>query len=89
MVPIALPNPPDSSQVTGGTRVGRFGWKANVPSLAQFAADAYLNEMGITTTHCIKGAANTAFATENRANRAPTNAIINGCPDDQHAGHRR
>ena len=23
-----------------------------------------------------------AFATENRANRAPTNAIINGCPDD-------
>ncbi len=86
MVSIALPNPLDSSQVTGGTRVGRFGWKANVPSLAQFAADAYLNEMGITTTHCIKGAANTAFATENRANRAPTNAVINGCPDDQKPG---
>jgi CxxC motif-containing protein (DUF1111 family) len=82
IVPIALPNPLDSSQVTGGTRVGRFGWKANVPSLAQFSADAYLNEMGITTTSCIHGTVNTAFATENRANRAPTNAIINGCPDD-------
>ncbi|HEY4187675.1 MAG TPA: di-heme oxidoredictase family protein [Polyangia bacterium] len=82
MVPIALPNPLDSSQVTGANRVGRFGWKANVPSLAQFSADAYLNEMGITTTHCIRGAANTAFATENRANHAPTNALINGCPDD-------
>jgi CxxC motif-containing protein (DUF1111 family) len=82
VVPIALPNPLDSSQVAGGTRVGRFGWKANLPSLAQFSADAYLNEMGITTTSCIHGTVNTAFATENRANHAPTNAIINGCPDD-------
>jgi CxxC motif-containing protein (DUF1111 family) len=86
MVPIALPNPLDSSQVTGGTRVGRFGWKANLPSLAQFSADAYLNEMGITTTSCIHGTVNTAFATENRANRAGTNAIINGCPDDEVPG---
>jgi CxxC motif-containing protein (DUF1111 family) len=79
---IALPNPADSSQSIGTTRVGRFGWKANVISLAQFSADAYLNEMGITTTHCSRGTAVTAFATENRANRAGTNAIINGCPDD-------
>jgi CxxC motif-containing protein (DUF1111 family) len=85
-VTIALPNPLDSSQSLGGTRVARFGWKANVPSLAQFAADAYLNEMGITTTHCTRGAPNAAFATENRANRAGTNAIINGCPDDQKPG---
>ena len=28
--------------------VGKFGWKAQVPTLFQFAADAYLNEMGIT-----------------------------------------
>jgi CxxC motif-containing protein (DUF1111 family) len=28
--------------------VGRFGWKAQVPTLHQFAGDAYLNEMGIT-----------------------------------------
>jgi CxxC motif-containing protein (DUF1111 family) len=81
-VSIVLPNTADSSQAIGGTRVGRFGWKAGVPDLAQFAADAYLNEMGITTNHCIRGTAVTAFATENRANRSPTNAVINGCPDD-------
>ncbi|HEY4970312.1 MAG TPA: di-heme oxidoredictase family protein [Steroidobacteraceae bacterium] len=85
-VSIVLPNPHDSSQSLGGTRVARFGWKANVPSLAQFAADAYLNEMGITTTSCTRGSVNAAFATENRANRAGTNAIINGCPDDQKPG---
>jgi CxxC motif-containing protein (DUF1111 family) len=32
----------------GRPRVGKFGWKGQVPSLAQFAGDAYLNEMGIT-----------------------------------------
>jgi hypothetical protein len=30
-------------------RVGRFGWKAQHASLHSFAADAYLNEMGITS----------------------------------------
>lgn len=35
--------------VTGRTRVGKFGWKAQVPTLFQFSADAYLNEMGITS----------------------------------------
>jgi len=29
--------------------VGKFGWKAQVGSLADFAGDAYLNEMGITS----------------------------------------
>jgi CxxC motif-containing protein (DUF1111 family) len=33
---------------TGGPRVGRFGWKAQVPTLFEFSGDAYLNEMGIT-----------------------------------------
>lgn len=33
----------------GRLRVGKFGWKAQVPSLAQFSADAYLNEMGVTS----------------------------------------
>ena len=34
----------------GGTlRVGRFGWKNQHASLVSFAADAYLNEMGITS----------------------------------------
>jgi CxxC motif-containing protein (DUF1111 family) len=35
--------------VTGGTKVGKFGWKSQVPTLHQFAGDAYLNEMGITS----------------------------------------
>lgn len=77
-----LPNPLDPTQSTGALRVGRFGWKAGVPNLAQFSADAYLNEMGITTDHCINGAVNSAFAVENRANRTPSNAVLDGCPDD-------
>jgi CxxC motif-containing protein (DUF1111 family) len=34
---------------SGRHRVGRFGWKAQVATLVTFAADAYLNEMGITS----------------------------------------
>jgi CxxC motif-containing protein (DUF1111 family) len=33
----------------GQTRGGRFGWKNQHASLVSFSADAYLNEMGITT----------------------------------------
>jgi CxxC motif-containing protein (DUF1111 family) len=33
----------------GTTRTGRFGWKDQQASLLSFAADAYLNEMGITS----------------------------------------
>jgi CxxC motif-containing protein (DUF1111 family) len=81
-VTTVLPNPLDPAQTVGGVRVGRFGWKAGVPNLGQFSADAYLNEMGISTTSCSRGRVVSSFATENRANRAGTNAIINGCPDD-------
>ena len=35
-------------EVPGKTGVGRFGWKDQHVSLLSFAADAYLNEMGIT-----------------------------------------
>jgi CxxC motif-containing protein (DUF1111 family) len=35
--------------VAGAPTVGKFGWKAQLPSLFQFAGDAYLNEMGITS----------------------------------------
>jgi len=46
--------------VTGQQVVGKLGWKGQVPNLLQFAADAYLNEMGITTPlfpdeHCPQG----------------------------------
>jgi len=30
--------------------VGRFGWKNQVPTVHQFSGDAYLNEMGITSS---------------------------------------
>jgi CxxC motif-containing protein (DUF1111 family) len=33
----------------GNTRIGRFGWKNQHASLVSFSADAYLNEMGITS----------------------------------------
>jgi hypothetical protein len=33
----------------GEARIGRFGWKSQHASLESFSADAYLNEMGITT----------------------------------------
>ena len=33
----------------GKVRIGRFGWKSQHASLESFAADAYLNEMGITS----------------------------------------
>jgi CxxC motif-containing protein (DUF1111 family) len=43
----------------GVVRVGRFGWKCQHASLVSFAADAYLNEMGVTTP---------LFPTENTSN---------------------
>jgi CxxC motif-containing protein (DUF1111 family) len=42
---------------TGAAELGRFGWKAQVATLHQFAGDAYLNELGIT---------NPSFPHENR-----------------------
>jgi CxxC motif-containing protein (DUF1111 family) len=32
----------------GTTQVGKFGWKDQQPTVLSFAADAYLNEMGVT-----------------------------------------
>jgi CxxC motif-containing protein (DUF1111 family) len=37
------------NEANGALRVGRFGWKNQHASLESFAADAYLNEMGITS----------------------------------------
>jgi CxxC motif-containing protein (DUF1111 family) len=36
-------------EANGQVRIGRFGWKNQHASLESFSADAYLNEMGITT----------------------------------------
>jgi CxxC motif-containing protein (DUF1111 family) len=37
------------AEAGGALRAGRFGWKDQNSSLVSFAADAYLNEMGITS----------------------------------------
>jgi CxxC motif-containing protein (DUF1111 family) len=34
---------------TGKNGVGKFGWKAQNPTLFQFSGDAYVNEMGVTS----------------------------------------
>jgi CxxC motif-containing protein (DUF1111 family) len=82
-VAVIFPDPKDPSQAVGSLRVGRFGWKGGVPNLLQFAADAYVNEMGITTQSCVRGRSITAFATENLPNNLPP---APGCPDDLIAG---
>jgi CxxC motif-containing protein (DUF1111 family) len=38
-----------TNMATGKPAVGKFGWKAQNPTLHQFSGDAYLNEMGITS----------------------------------------
>lgn len=73
-----LPNIRDRSQRVGGIRVGRFGWKAGVPNLIQFSADAYVNEMAITTQSCVNGRSVLAFALESRPNGV---AVAPGCDD--------
>ena len=78
IVTTVLPNDRDAGQRIGGQRVGRFGWKAGVPNLLQFAADAYVNEMGITTQSCFQGTSVTAFATESAPNGIP---VPPGCDD--------
>ena len=37
------------SEASGQVRVGRFGWKNQQASLLSFAADAYVNEQGVTS----------------------------------------
>jgi len=40
---------PVNEATAGTTRIARFGWKNQHASLLSFSADAYLNEMGITS----------------------------------------
>jgi CxxC motif-containing protein (DUF1111 family) len=56
-------------EAAGNNRVGRFGWKNQNSSLLSFAADAYINEMGIT---------NRLLATENTSN----GTVVQGGPFD-------
>ncbi len=67
-----------AAQTVGSTRVARFGWKSAVPTLQQFSADAYVNEMGITTQSCVGGRSINDFATESAPNGRPSPV---GCDD--------
>jgi CxxC motif-containing protein (DUF1111 family) len=49
-------------EANSSARIGRFGWKNQHASLESFAADAYLNEMGIT---------NPLFPEENTSSGSP------------------
>jgi CxxC motif-containing protein (DUF1111 family) len=42
--------PVNEAPTAGVTAVARFGWKNQHASLVSFSADAYLNEMGVTST---------------------------------------
>lgn len=60
--------------VTGELRVGKFGWKAQEPSVLAFAADASVNELGVTspifpTENCPQG--NCALLAANPARTNP------------------
>lgn len=78
--PILFPDVQDPAQSIGTMRVARFGWKASVPTLQQFAADAYLNEMGITTQSCFHGTSINTFSTENLPDANPASVPV-GCDD--------
>src|SRR5215467_15310832 len=47
-------------EAPGQTAVGRFGWKDQQASLLSFSADAYLNEMGITSNFAQTNTENTS-----------------------------
>ncbi len=38
------------NHLTNSTTIGKFGWKANQPSLRQQVADAFIGDMGLTST---------------------------------------
>ncbi len=68
MVPVLEANTPT-------TRIARFGWKNQHASLLSFAADAYLNEIGITSP---------LFPTENTSNGNSV-AAFDTVPDPEDA----
>ena len=63
--------------VAGTRTVGKFGWKAQVPSLFQFAGEADLNELGIT---------NPEFPNENCANGNCSDLARNPAPGMNDSG---
>ncbi len=68
---------PVNEAAAGTTRIARFGWKNQHASLLSFAADAYLNEMGITSPLQPK---------ENTSNGVVIPAQFDGKADPEDAG---
>jgi len=64
------------NEAGGALRAGRFGWKNQHASLISFAADAYLNEMGITSP---------LQPTENTSNGVSTAAYDTVADPEDHA----
>ena len=64
---------PESSTV----EIGRFGWKAQTPSLHLFAGDAYLNELGVTSP---------SFPEENRPQGGPIPEGVDTAGDPEDSG---
>src|SRR5262245_19220904 len=62
---------------SGTTRLGRFGWKNQHASLVSFSADAYLNEMGITSP---------LQPVENTSDGNTVAAFDTCCPDPEDVG---
>ncbi|MDG2030610.1 MAG: di-heme oxidoredictase family protein, partial [Phycisphaerales bacterium] len=61
----------DALEEPGVERIGRFGWKAQLPSVLSFSADAARNELGLT---------NWLVETENQPNDLPTSdSNTTGC----------
>ncbi len=71
---------PDPEAVSGCAHIltsgelGRLGWKANVPSLAEFARDAMSNELGIT----VPDVGDLSFGTLQDADASPDPEITEG-----------
>jgi len=63
-------------EAEGAEAIGRFGWKCQHASLLSFAADAYLNEMGITSE---------LLPTENTSDGRPVDAF-DAVPDPEDHG---
>jgi CxxC motif-containing protein (DUF1111 family) len=64
-------------EADSAARIGRFGWKSQHASLESFSADAYLNEMGITSP---------LFPEENTANGRDVHPDYDPVPDPEDDG---
>jgi CxxC motif-containing protein (DUF1111 family) len=68
-------------EAPGNARVGRFGWKNQHASLQSFAADAYLNEIGVTSR--LQPVENTSMGRSILAFDPPALREVNGFVEDE------